>query len=36
MKEKILKKLNDVFDWLSILFFTAIVIYGIGMVLGIV
>jgi hypothetical protein len=36
MKEKLLKILNDVFDWGSILLFTAIVVYGIGMVLGIV
>jgi len=30
------KVLNDIFDWLVMLFFTAIVVYGVGVMLGIV
>ena len=30
------KVLNDIFDWLVMLFFTVIVVYGVGVMLGIV
>jgi len=35
MKEKIIKIANTVLDWFMMLFFTAIMVYGIGSMVGI-